>query len=425
MDRVDKELTIFIRLIKMKQWIKIGLLSCATVASSSTLATNFSVDGRIDAMGGAGTASADYLTGVFYNPALIAIYSRKDDAGLLLPSFGLQVVDKDDMIDDLDKLINAYDKMDVPGATKALSDLSGDTAQIQMGTAIAVAIPNRYLSMNFYAKASLESVAIADVESQSYGTLPDPALANVLDISYATVDAAAIGITEIGVAFAGYTNFLGQNLTIGITPKIQQSYTFNYSASAVDFKFKDIKDNYETGETNLNFDVGTVWFNGPWRFALAGKNLISQEIKTKESSITFGLSDAEIGKLIGNSGYTGGPGKQTRMTQYTYNMEPIYTAGIAFMTNYFILTADVDLNEQERFIELNDNMQMLRIGAEFDLLYQMQLRGGYKTDLAGTYDDAFTAGIGFSPLNMFHLDLAAIYSVDSTYGVSVNMAYEY
>lgn len=409
----------------MKQWLKVSLLSCAVLTSTQSLATNYSVDGRIDAMGGAGTAAADYLTGVFYNPALIAIYSRKDDAGLLLPSFGLQVVDKDNMIDDLDSLISAYDKLDVPGATQALSDLSGDTAQIQMGTAIAVAIPNRYLAMNFYAKASLESVAIADVEKQSYGALPDPALAHVLDISYATVDAAAIGVTEIGVAFAGYTNFLGQNLTIGVTPKIQQTYTFNYSASAVDFEFKDIKDNYETGETNLNFDVGTVWFHGPWRFALAGKNLISQEIKTKESSITVGMTDAQIDSLLGNVGYTGGPGKQTRTTQYTYNMEPIYTAGIVFMTNYFIVTADVDLNEQERFVELNDNMQMLRIGAEFDLLYQMQLRGGYKTDLAGTYDDAFTAGIGFSPLNMFHFDLAAIYSVDSTYGVSVNMAYEY
>ena len=68
---------------------------------------------------------------------------------------------------------------------------------------------------------------------------------------------------------------------------------------------------------------------------------------------------------------------------------------------------------------------MFRAGAEIDLFYQIQVRGGYKKDLAGTYDDAFTAGIGFSPLNMFHFDLAAIYSVDSTYGVSLNMAYEY
>ncbi|OCH17107.1 conjugal transfer protein TraF [Aliivibrio logei] len=409
----------------MKQWIKIGLLSSTALVSSQVQATNFSVDGRIDAMGGAGTASADYLTGVFYNPALVAIYSRKDDAGLLLPSIGLQVVDKDNMIDDLDNLVKAYDKLDTVGASQALADLSGDAAQIQMGTAIAFAIPNRYLSMNFFAKATLESVSIADVEKQNYGSSIDPAMANVFDISYATVDAAAIGVAEFGVAFSGYTNFLGQNFTVGISPKIQKTYTFNYSASAVDFEFKDMKDNYESGDTSLNFDVGTVWFNGPWRFALAGKNLISQEIQTKETSITVGLTDADIGRLSGDTSYTGGPGKQTRLRQYTYKMEPIYTAGIAFMTNYFVLTADVDLNEQERFVELDDNMQMLRVGAEFDLLYQIQLRGGFKKDLAGTYDDALTAGIGFSPLNMFHLDLAAIYSKDSTYGVSVNMAYEY
>lgn len=288
----------------MKQWIKIGLLSSTALASSQVQATNFNVDGRIDAMGGAGTASADYLTGVFYNPALVAIYSRKDDAGLLLPSIGLQVVDKDNMIDDLDNLVKAYDKLDTAGASQALADLSGDAAQIQMGTAIAFAIPNRYLSMNFFAKATLESVSIADVEKQNYGSSIDSAMANVLDISYATVDAAAIGVAEFGVAFSGYTNFLGQNFTVGISPKIQKTYTFNYSASAVDFEFKDMKDNYESGDTNLNFDVGTVWFNGPWRFALAGKNLISQEIQTKETSITVGLTDADIGRLSGDTSYT-------------------------------------------------------------------------------------------------------------------------
>ncbi|WP_235690470.1 hypothetical protein [Aliivibrio fischeri] len=39
-----------------KNW----LTFVATVASSQVSATNFSVDGRIDAMGGAGTAAADF-----------------------------------------------------------------------------------------------------------------------------------------------------------------------------------------------------------------------------------------------------------------------------------------------------------------------------------------------------------------------------
>jgi hypothetical protein len=342
----------------MKQWIKIGLLSYSAVMSTQLHATNYSVDGRIDAMGGAGTASADYLTGVFYNPALIAIYSRKDDAGLLLPSFGLQV---------------------------------------------AVAIPNRYLSTAFYAKASMEGMTLPDV----YTATSDP-----IEMADRTaVGTVAIGLMEAGVAFAGYTNFLGQNITIGVTPKIQSYLTYTYVEAVNNFDFEGYDKN-KTSDNSFNVDVGAVWFYGPWRFAAAGKNLIKNEIETAKVDVKF--ADSVNGGFYDGKSY-----------QYNYELTPTYTAGVAFMMNYFILTADMDLNEQERFIGLDDNVQMFRAGAEIDLLYQIQLRGGFKKDLAGTYDDAFTAGIGFSPLNMFHLDLAAIYSVDSTYGVSVNMAYEY
>ncbi|MUK27415.1 conjugal transfer protein TraF [Aliivibrio fischeri] len=388
----------------MKQWIKIGLLSCATVASSQVSATNFSVDGRIDAMGGAGTAAADYLTGVFYNPALVAIYSRKDDAGLLLPSAGLQVMDQGGMVDDVDQVQKGFSKLansDPSGAAdieNGLRNLNGDALSFSMGAGMAVAIPNRYLSMAFYGKTSVEGITLPDV----YTSTADP-----IDMADGTaVGTVALGLAEAGVAFAGYTNFLGQNITIGVTPKIQSYLTYTYVETVEKFDFKDFDKN-KTTDNSFNVDVGAVWFYGPWRFAAAGKNLIKNEIETKEVFVNFNGTRA------------------SKTYKYNYELTPTYTAGVAFMTNYFIVTADLDLNEQERFVGLDDNVQMFRAGAEIDLLYQIQLRGGFKKDLAGTYDDAFTAGIGFSPLNMFHFDLAAIYSVDSTYGVSVNMAYEY
>ena len=397
----------------MKQWLKVSLLSCAVLTSTQSLATNYSVDGRIDAMGGAGTASADYLTGVFYNPALIAIYSRKDDAGLLLPSFGLQVMDRGGMVDDVDQVQGGFDKLakgDINGGTAdintGLNNLSGDALSFNAGGAIAVAIPNRYLSTAFYAKASMEGMTLPDVNA--LGPKSDP-----IEMADTTaVGTVAIGLMEAGVAFAGYTNFLGQNITIGVTPKIQSYLTYTYVEAVNNFDFKDFDKN-KTSDNSFNVDVGAVWFYGPWRFAAAGKNLIKNEIETAKVDVVF-KDSKNPGTNFGSKSY-----------QYNYELTPTYTAGVAFMTNYFILTADMDLNEQERFIGLDDNVQMFRAGAEIDLLYQIQLRGGYKKDLAGTYDDASTAGIGFSPLNMFHLDLAAIYSVDSTYGVSVNMAYEY
>ena len=395
----------------MKQWLKVSLLSCAALTSTQSLASNYSVDGRIGAMGGAGTAAADYLTGVFYNPALIAIYSRKDDAGLLLPSFGLQVMDRGGMIDDVDQVQAGFDKIakgDLNGGAAdintGLNNLSGDALSFNAGGAIAVAIPNRYLSTAFYAKASMEGMTLPDV----YTATSDP-----IEMADRTaVGTVAIGLMEAGVAFAGYTNFLGQNITIGVTPKIQSYLTYTYVEAVNNFDFKDYDKN-KTSDNSFNVDVGAVWFYGPWRFAAAGKNLIKNEIETAKVDVVFKDSQ-NPGTNFGSKSY-----------QYNYELTPTYTAGVAFMMNYFILTADMDLNEQERFIGLDDNVQMFRAGAEIDLLYQIQLRGGYKKDLAGTYDDAFTAGIGFSPLSMFHFDLAAIYSVDSTYGVSLNMAYEY
>ncbi|OCH05066.1 conjugal transfer protein TraF [Aliivibrio fischeri] len=399
----------------MKQWIKIGLLSCATVASSQVSATNFSVDGRIDAMGGAGTAAADYLTGVFYNPALVAIYSRKDDAGLLLPSAGLQVMDQGGMVDDVDQVQKGFSKLansDPSGAAdieNGLRNLNGDALSFSMGAGMAVAIPNRYLSMAFYGKTSVEGITLPDVDALGLPTDPTKPLQLADTTAVGTV---ALGLAEAGVAFAGYTNFLGQNITIGVTPKIQSYLTYTYVEAVNNFDFKDFDKN-KTTDNSFNVDVGAVWFYGPWRFAAAGKNLIKNEIETKEITVNFADSQTP-GRSYGSKTY-----------KYNYELTPTYTAGVAFMTNYFIVTADLDLNEQERFVGLDDNVQMFRAGAEIDLLYQIQLRGGFKKDLAGTYDDAFTAGIGFSPLNMFHFDLAAIYSVDSTYGVSVNMAYEY
>lgn len=396
----------------MKQWIKIGLLSCAAATSTQVNATNYSVDGRIDAMGGAGTASADYLTGVFYNPALVAIYSRKDDAGLLLPSFGLQMMDRGGIVDDVEQVQRGFNKLatDYAGGSAdiqaGLNNLNGDALSFNTGGAIAVAIPNRYLSTAFYAKASMEGVTLPDINALG-------ATSDALEMADTTaIGTVALGLMEAGVAFAGYTDFLGQNITIGVTPKIQSYLTYTYVETINNFNFNGYDKNKTTGNS-FNVDVGAVWFYGPWRFAATGKNLIKNEIETAKVDVRF-TDTQHSGAYLDTKSY-----------QYNYELTPTYTAGVAFMTNYFILTADLDLNEQERFVGLDDNIQMFRAGAEFDLLYQIQLRAGFKKDLAGTYDDAFTAGIGFSPLNMFHFDLAAIYAVDSTYGFSVNMAYEY
>ncbi|WP_233352970.1 conjugal transfer protein TraF, partial [Vibrio cholerae] len=70
--------------------------------SPFTFSANYAIEARGDAMGGVGVVSGNFLTGPFYNPALVAIYRRNDDVGMILPSIGLSYNDPNDLVTDLD-----------------------------------------------------------------------------------------------------------------------------------------------------------------------------------------------------------------------------------------------------------------------------------------------------------------------------------
>lgn len=63
------------------------------LTSPLVFSANYAVEARGDAMGGVGVVSGNFLTGPFYNPALVAIYRRNDDVGMILPSIGLSYND--------------------------------------------------------------------------------------------------------------------------------------------------------------------------------------------------------------------------------------------------------------------------------------------------------------------------------------------
>jgi hypothetical protein len=111
---------------------------------------------------------------------------------------------------------------------------------------------------------------------------------------------------------------------------------------------------------------------------------------------------------------------------YQYEMRPQYTVGAGIVADYFTLSVDYDLNEKERYVDFNDNTQMIRVGGEIDILRQLKLRAGYYKNLA--YDDSegtITAGVGISPLNLFQLDLAASYTNENAMGAYINFLASY
>ncbi|MEZ8719146.1 conjugal transfer protein TraF [Vibrio splendidus] len=379
----------------MKNTTKLLAASIA-FASLPLSAANYAIEARGDAMGGVGVVSANFLTAPFYNPALVAIYRRNDDMGMITPSFGGSYNDPNDMKSNIDAVLDASGS----DITDGLKKLDGNQANVELGGVVAFALPNQFIAANLFAKAYTESFATPDVHTG--GTEQQ-------QLELSTVEAVSIGVAEVGLSLAKYQTFMGQHISFGITPKIQRIYTYNYVASVKDYDLSDVREN-SNGETAFNMDAGALWFFGPFRVGVAATNLISRDIETKDT--TQLLTSGSQSNLVGG--------------KYNYKLEPVYTVGAGIVSDYFSFSVDYDLNETEKFTSFEDNEQMIRVGTEVDLLRQLKLRGGYYKNLA--YSDSegtVTAGIGISPLNLFQLDLSANYTNENAMGASINFLASY
>lgn len=375
----------------MKTQFKIlSTVITAALFSNVASAANYSIEARSDAMGGVGTVSASYLTAPFFNPALSAIYRRNDDAGIIAPSFGISFDDQYDLIDEIDRISKLNDDSEIESSLNALAQ-GNQKLNFDLGGVVAVGIPNKFLSATVYGKLYTESFVQPSIDTS--GTNP-------MDNTY--VQGVSIGVAEAGISLAKYTNYMGQHLSVGITPKLQRIYTYSYATSFNNFDAADLREN-ETAETMFNLDAGALWFFGPYRLGIAAKNLIGRDVETK--SFQYNSKTIE---------------------SYQYSMRPLYTIGAGFVADYFTMSVDYDLNEEKRFSSFDDNTQMIRAGVEFDILRQMALRAGYMKNLARSHDDGtITAGIGLSPLNLLELDIAARYTNENAMGASINFLATY
>ncbi|ENM3792296.1 TPA: conjugal transfer protein TraF [Vibrio cholerae] len=385
-----------------KKFLSVGFALIFT--SPLTFSANYAIEARGDAMGGVGVVSGNFLTGPFYNPALVAIYRRNDDVGMILPSIGLSYNDPNDLVTDLDKvseIIKRGSESNLGELNKSLTAMQGNVLNAELGGVVAFAIPNQFISANVFGKAYTESFVSPLIDNTACA---ESDFSCQLDrAKKSSVNAVSVGVTELGITLAKYQTFLGQHIAFGITPKLQRVYTYVYEASLDSYDIKDLRDN-GNGETIFNMDAGALWFYGPIRIGFAANNLISREIKTK--TITSAVSGNPI--------------------SYSYDMKPQYTVGAGIVADYFTLSVDYDLNEEERYKDFKDNTQMIRVGGEIDIMRQLKLRAGYNKNLA--YDNTkgtVTAGIGLSPLNLFQLDLGASYTNENAMGAYINFLASY
>lgn len=373
-----------------KNGISLGLALAFTFTSLASSAASYAPDGRSNAMGNIGVATADYLVAPLYNPALVAVFHKSDDFGILLPAFGVNGKDADSSLETIVDLQDTIDEYESSGSfsptleqdiNNYLDELDGNApVNITAGVAFAIAIPSNVISVNLYGRGYVEAISNVDVSNS-----------NDTETRYknTVVNVTGFGYSEVGLALAKQYKIAGESFAFGVTPKYQILRTYSDTTLIEDFdlELEDADDEV----TAINFDLGAVWMKNNFRTAIAVKDVLAQEIKSTA-------------------------------TGYTYEMNPQATLGLAYATDYFTFGADVDLTEQTRYVELEDNTQFARVGIEFNAFHWAQLRAGYEHDLQDTMEDSITAGIGISPFDTLNLDVAGSYGSDSQVGASASLS---
>ncbi|GJL42476.1 hypothetical protein AE07_04620 [Enterobacter cloacae BWH 43] len=389
-------------------------------------AANTWTEARSDAMGGTGVAAGSYGSAVLINPALLAKAKPDDDVTVILPSIGAQISDKDNLRDKIDDIsddvskyrstlesINLFDLLNPASQASRqvsaaagdlanqLASLKGKTASGKAGAGIAVSIPNDVLSVAFVAKANARARVSSYIDQGDIDTLrgieavPATALAaNPNDLKSKGFGRAAI-VSDYGVAVARQFDISGVPVSVGITPKLQKTWLYNYTVSIYNFDSGDINSSrYRNDDTGFNVDAGLAAdFGESWTVGLTGKNLFSRDIDTKKVD---GVRD-------------------------TYQISPVVTAGAAWHNDLVTLTADGDLTETKGF-KSEDTSQYVGVGAEVTPLSWLAVRAGYRADVKGNDSNVFTGGVGFAPFNTVHVDLMGLYGEDETWGAGAQLS---
>ncbi|TNV16393.1 conjugal transfer protein [Buttiauxella sp. B2] len=380
-------------------------------------------EARNDAMGGTGVASARWSSAVLINPALLTKSREGDTAAVLIPSVGAQITDPDNLQNNIDDISNSAEdylkyqniplqqfirnpslyrqlQSDAADLAGQLRGIKGDEARGKAGGAVAVSIPNDILPFAFVAKVYGTAKVTSDITQHDLDYLDGIANGTVIpnrnDLENLTSKGfgrAAI-VSDYGVAVAHKFDVGGVPVSVGVTPKLQHTWLYNYSTSVYQYKKDDFSDDrYRNSDTGFNVDAGlSADFGEAWTVGLSGQNLVSRDIDTK---VIDGFKD-------------------------TYQIRPLVTTGVAWHSDFLVLSTDVDLTETKNF-KSEDNSQFAGVGAEITPLPWLAVRAGYRADLLSHESNVFTGGVGFAPLDLVHVDLMGLYGEDETWGAGVQV----
>jgi flagellin-like hook-associated protein FlgL len=227
------------------------------------------------------------------------------------------------------------------------------------------------------------------------------------------VQVVGLSVVDVGLAFARDFTISGQQVAVGITPKYQSITTFHFVTEVdneEDIDESDFED--ATEEYNqFNLDLGASWAiteNGKWIAGLVGKNLLGGSFDTADAEVR-GSSNPLLPAVEGTK----------------VEITPQYRAGLAYNGEWTSIAIDLDLVENDP-VAYESATQFAAVGAEFDVFSFLQLRAGYRTNLAASNAEVVSAGLGLSPFELFHIDLALLANpnkVEKEFGAAAELGF--
>lgn len=400
----------------------LGVTATAAHAESFNVANPDSM-----AMGGAGVALPNPATSTLFNPAELSVTPKEYRNGFNLGlSVGAEAYDPHNVIQKINQGRETLNRLQ-----QEVSNLGPSSSQAQYN-AIAnniVDISYDLTLMNRHSVAAMFGTNLvvnhaghglgigltisgtANVASQTVYTSHDKTyLANIQlaakNRNYATlgnfsekeltsnVRAVGVGIAQAGLTLSHQFHVVGQSLSIGVTPKVMDIYTINVSSSPSNAKTSEwTKSRYRNQHTAVNADLGILkhFHNGVYT-GVTVHNIVPEHFKTQ-------------------------PDSKGRVE--TVDIDPEARVGVGYGHSWYRLGVDADLTRNQP-LPLVKATRYVGAGGEINAFGWMQLRAGYRWDTLDSARNVVTAGVGFSPFNVVHIDMGGLYA-KSDYGASVQL----
>lgn len=418
---------------------RLMIVLLAAGSASEGMAESYGIfDARGLALGGTGVAIGNADTGHFYNPALTAFHEGSEDRTrdgsqsfhvvLASLSDGARTA-ADAIADDLEgQLSDAIDNLNTvptPESARAgivaaqelndaMRDLDNKDINADGYLGYGISLPGDLEGGAFFIGTRFIGSGFSDIEDADFDLLQDyvealefvesggtqgqehPELRDsegrFIDPSFRIQSSAAgtgLLMSELGVSAAKQYTLWGQQVALGVAPKVVYLRVFDENWRVVDGEFESVGE--DRTEMYFNLDLGAaVTVASHWRVALAVKD-------AREKTVTTAIGE----KL---------------------KLQPRARLGLGYVSDTLDVGLDADLDKTAN-LQGETERQDVSLGIEYRLPIRLALRLGYRHDHEASLGDQVSAGLGWQ-VSRFLVDFSYIQG-DGGDGAGLRLGWSY